>query len=254
MTDVLLAAVALVSILTLAVAVRTMRSSGRSEMLGEDRYELLREQWNRLEFLREERQMLIEELERQSRERQQLTELLGKTPPQLVEALNKERREHLAAQKRIEDLQQERHRLEQGLHQLEERSERDRQEHLESQRRAEQLERQLKEQSDAGQEVERLGQERRRISEELKKEREERLEAQRRVEQLEQEQARLQREFRRLEAELDSHRRTPTPDRAKESGGSRPWWRRPVPVVGLIVGALLVWLTSLVVGLYLMSP
>jgi len=45
-------------------------------------------------------------------------EFLGKTPPQLVEALKKERGEHLKARERIEDLKQERLRLEQELHQL----------------------------------------------------------------------------------------------------------------------------------------
>jgi hypothetical protein len=125
MTEVLLLVVILVSILvvsilTLAVAIRTLLSSRRSEMVGEDRYELLRDQWNRLEILREERRMLLDELERQSQERQHLTEFLGKTPPQLVEDLKNERREHLEAQERIEDLKQERLRLEQELHQFKE--------------------------------------------------------------------------------------------------------------------------------------
>jgi len=223
-------------------------------MLGEDRYELLREQWNRLEFLREERQTLIAELERQSRERQQLTELLGKTPPQLVEDLQKERREHQAARKQIEDLKQERLRLEQELHHLEEQLKRDRQEHLGSQRRAEQLERQQKKQAEIQQEVDRLTQEHQRLTEELKKEREEHSAAQRRADQQEKERTRLEREVRRLRATLDSHGRAPARDQAKESGLGRPWRRRPVLVVGLIFGGLLLWLTSLMVGLYLVCP
>ena len=109
---VLMVGILLVSVLTFAVAIRSLRSSRRSEALGEDRYELLRDQHERLEFLREERQMLIEELERHSRERDQLMELLGKTPAQLVEDLKRERGEHLEAQERIEDLKQERLRLE----------------------------------------------------------------------------------------------------------------------------------------------
>jgi hypothetical protein len=44
------------------------RVRGRSEGLGEDRYELLRGQYNRLELLHELRQTLIEELEWRSRE------------------------------------------------------------------------------------------------------------------------------------------------------------------------------------------
>jgi hypothetical protein len=43
-----------------------------SEELGESRYVLLRDQNDRLEMLREERRMLVEELERESRERRQL--------------------------------------------------------------------------------------------------------------------------------------------------------------------------------------
>ena len=259
MTDVLplvviLVSIFLVGLLTLAVAIRTMRSSGRSEMLGEDRYELLRDQWNRLEVLREERQMLIEELERESRERQQLTEMLGKTPPQLVEDLKEVRREHLEAQERIENLKQERLRLEQGLHQLEEQLERDRQARLESQRRAEQLERQQKELSGIRQEMERLNGERQRLTEELNKEREEHSATQRRAEQQEEERARLEKEFRRLRAALDSHERAPVRDQGKESELGRPWWRRPVLVLGLLFGALLLWFTSLTVGLYLVSP
>ena len=250
---VILVSILLVSILTLAVAIRSLQSSRTSERLGEDRYELLRDQWARLEFLREERKMLMDELERQSRERQQLTEFLGKTPPQLVEDLKRERTEHLEAQERIEDLEQERLRLEQELHRLKEQLERERQGHLESQRRAEQLERQQKEQSGTRQELERLGQERQRLTEDLKKEREERSGAQRRIKQQEQERAHLQREFQRLRAELDSRRRAPTTDRVKESESSRPWWRKPALVVGLLVGALLLWLTSLVVGLSLIS-
>ena len=120
MTDVLLPVVLLLSILTLTVAIRNLLSSRRSEALGEDRYKLLRDQHERLEFLREERQMLIKDLERQSQERQRLVELLGKTPPQLVEDLKKEREERLEAQERIEDLKQERLRLERELHQLKE--------------------------------------------------------------------------------------------------------------------------------------
>ena len=251
---VLMVGILLASILTLGVAIRSLRSSRRSEALGEDRYELLRDQHERLEFLREERQMLIEELERHTRERDQLMELLGKPPPQLVEDLKRERGEHLEAQERLENLKQERLRLEQELHQLKEQLERERQGRLESQQRAEHLERQQKEQSGIRQEVERLGQEHQRLTEDLEREREERLGAQRRAEQQEQERARLEREFRSLKAKLDSQRRAPAPDQVKESEASHPWRRRPVLVVGLLFGALGAWLTSLVVALYLLSP
>jgi hypothetical protein len=52
MTNLLLPAVLLVTIVTLAVAIGALRSSRRSEDLGEDRYELLRDQQDRLEMLR----------------------------------------------------------------------------------------------------------------------------------------------------------------------------------------------------------
>jgi hypothetical protein len=58
-----------VGIATLVVAVGALRSARRSEELGENRFELLREQHERLELLREERRMLVEELERERRER-----------------------------------------------------------------------------------------------------------------------------------------------------------------------------------------
>jgi chromosome segregation ATPase len=251
---VILVSILLVSILTLAVAIRTLLSSRRSEIVGEDRYELLRDQWDRLEFVRQERRMLLEELERESRERQQLTEFLGKTPSQLVEDLKKEREEHLEANRQIEDLKQEGLRLEQELHQLKEQLDREREGHIELQRRAEQLEQQQKEQSGIQQEMERLGQERQRLTEDLEREREKHLGAQQRAEQQEQERARLENELRSLRAELDSHSRAPTRDRVKASEPSHPWWRRPVLVVGLLLGALLMWLTSLAVALYLVSP
>ena len=56
-------------IATLVVAVGAQRSALRAEKLGEDRIELLRDQQERLELLREERLVLTEELERERRER-----------------------------------------------------------------------------------------------------------------------------------------------------------------------------------------
>jgi chromosome segregation ATPase len=251
---VLLGSILLVIILTLAGTILSLRSSRRSEALGEDRYELLRDQWDRLEFLREERRMLIEDLERQSRERQQLMEFLGKTPSQLVEDLKKERREHLEAQERIEHLKQEGLRLEQELHQAKEHLDQERRAHLEAQQRAERLERHEKEQSGIQQELEQLGEERQRLTEDLKREREERLRAERLADNQEQERVRLEEESRSLRAELDSQKQAPTPDPVEASEASHPWWRRPVLVIGLVLGALILWLTSLGVGLYLLSP
>jgi hypothetical protein len=53
----------------LLAAVGALRGSRRAEELGEDRYELLRDQHERLELLREERKTLLDELERERRER-----------------------------------------------------------------------------------------------------------------------------------------------------------------------------------------
>ena len=52
MISALLGVVVLVGVATLAVAVGAWRSSRRSEGLGENRYELLRDQQERLELLR----------------------------------------------------------------------------------------------------------------------------------------------------------------------------------------------------------
>jgi chromosome segregation ATPase len=244
----------LVSILTLAGTILSLRSSRRSEALGEDRYELLRDQWDYLEFLREERRMLIEDLERQSRERQQLMEFLGKTPSQLVEDLKKERGERLEAQERTEHLKQEGLRLEQELHQAKEHLDQERRAHLEAQQRAKRLERHEKEQSGIQQELERLGEERQRLTDDLEREREKRLRAERLADNQEQERARLEGESRSLRAELASQKRAPTRAPVKESEASHPWWRRPVLVIGLVLGAIILWLTSLGIGLYLLSP
>ena len=76
MTNALLGGILLIGVATLIVAIRTLRSSQRSEGLDQDRYELLRDQRERLQLLCEERRMLVEELGRESRERQQLIETL----------------------------------------------------------------------------------------------------------------------------------------------------------------------------------
>jgi hypothetical protein len=72
MIGMLLVSVLLVGIVTLVAILVTLRSSRRAEELGEDRYELLRDQQEWLELLREERKMLTEKLEQESKERRQL--------------------------------------------------------------------------------------------------------------------------------------------------------------------------------------
>ncbi len=99
-----------------------------------------------------------------------------------------------------------------------------------------------------------MGQEHQRLAEDLEREREERLEAQRQAEGQEQERERLKQELRRSRAELGSQRRSSARDRAERSEGHRPWWRKQVLVVGILLGALAAWLTSLLVALNLLTP
>jgi chromosome segregation ATPase len=203
MIVVLLPAVLVVGVVTLAVAVRNLLITRRSEELGEGRYELLRDQHDRLELLREERRMLVDELKRESQERQQFAALLGKASPQLVEDLKQVREGSVENARRSEE--RERERLQQERLQLEE--------------------------------------ELRRLDGELEQERQKRSEVQRQAEQLEQERL-------RLEHELDRSKDEPGGGRSEV----RQWWRRPVLVIGLLVGALAAWFTSLVMALNLLSP
>src|SRR5215203_5642496 len=106
MLDLLLPGVFFVSIVTLAIAIGTLRSSRRSEGLGEDRYELLRDQHDRLEMLREERRMLTEQLARESRERRQLTEYLEETDPRLIENLKRMRQARVENEREAERLEE----------------------------------------------------------------------------------------------------------------------------------------------------
>jgi len=87
------------------------------------------------------------------------------------------------------------------------------------------------------------GKGRQQLAEELEREREERLEAQRRAEQLEEEGIRLEWELGRSKEEPGGRR-----------SEARPWWRRSVLVVGLLLDALAAWFTSLAVALSLLSP
>src|SRR5215210_6329817 len=117
MMNLLLPTVLLVSIITLAVAIGALRSSRRSEGLGEDRYELLRDQHDRLEMLREERHMLVEELDRESQERRQLTEYLADTDPRLAENLKRRQQVRAENEHRTRRLEEQLRRLEEELEQ-----------------------------------------------------------------------------------------------------------------------------------------
>jgi pyruvate/2-oxoglutarate dehydrogenase complex dihydrolipoamide acyltransferase (E2) component len=59
------------STVTLLIAWRVLQSAHSSERAGEERLEILREQQQRLEFMREERRLALEELERQHMREQQ---------------------------------------------------------------------------------------------------------------------------------------------------------------------------------------
>jgi hypothetical protein len=253
MTGVLLLAVLLVGITTLAVAMGALWSSRRSEDLGEKRYELLRDQQDRLTFLHEERRMLIEELERESQERQRLLESLKEGGPPLVEELKQAQQRGIESEHRDEQ-EQERLRLQKELQRSEDELEQERRIRLEVQRRVEQLEQEGDERSMIQQQAEQTAHNLQQLRRDLESEREERLEAQRRAEQLEEERLRLKQELNRANGELDSLGRPPAPDRAGEPEGYRAWWRKPSLVVGLLLGVMAAWFTSLVVALNLLNP
>ena len=145
-------ALGILGVATLSVAVGALRSARRGEQLGEDRLELLRDQHERLELLREERRTLTEELEL-------------------------ERRERLEAQRRVERLTREHPHLEleRELQRVTEELELEREgrvhNHQERQRLAKELEHvglaRSEDQRAARREAERLEQEVRRLTEEL---------------------------------------------------------------------------------------
>ncbi len=58
----------IVSVTILSVVLAVLRTTRRTEWAGEERLEILREQQQRLAFMREERQLLLEELQRQRSE------------------------------------------------------------------------------------------------------------------------------------------------------------------------------------------
>jgi len=237
MLEGLIVGVLLVGIATLAVAVGALRSSRRSEEVGEDRRELLRDQHERVQLLREERQMLVEELRHESQERQRF---LGDNRPHMVEDLEQERQAREESARRAEQQEQERQRLEEEYRLLEEELEKERQAREESARRAEQQE--GDEQSRIEQQAERVAQDLQQLRGDREREREERLEAQRLAEQLGQERRRLERELSRSKGGSSSQR-----------PAASPWWRKPIPVAVVLLGSLTVWLTSLIVALNLLN-
>lgn len=229
MIDVLLFVLLSVGAGSFVLAAIALRSLRRSEHLGEHRYNLLQDQHDRLELLHEERRTLMEELDRESQERRRLMELLEGSPP--AEDPEQERRRRTENARRAEQQEQERARLEQELESLQEALEREREAHLAIQQRVERLEREQEEHSGSRQEVERLRLEYKRLTEALSREREE-----------------------GSEEAQDSLGRLPDRQRAEEMQVNRFWWRRPTLVAGLVLGFLVMWFTSLVVALNLLSP
>jgi hypothetical protein len=72
-----------IGVANLVAASGALRSVRRAEELGEGHFELLRDQHERLELLREKRRMLLDELERKRRERleaqERVKQLCGST-------------------------------------------------------------------------------------------------------------------------------------------------------------------------------
>jgi fused signal recognition particle receptor len=223
----------IVCIGALVVGLRTLQSSRRSEGLGEDRNQLLRDQYERLELLREERQALIEELQGETRERRQLMKYLEGGRTQLVDDLEAERQGRIESARSVEQNDQERGRLEQQIHQLQEELEQESRTHLEAQQRAERLE-----------------QEHQLLTAELEKERSE---GQQRDAQREEERELLLQELRHVQEQLESQKRAPSRNRSQKRETVRPWWHRGILVAGLLVGVLAAWLTSVMVALNMLS-
>lgn len=225
MTDALLLVIVTIATANLIAAILSLRTSQRSEGLGENRLEMLRDQQERLELLREERQTLIEALEGGSQERRKSSGYVEGGRPQLVEDPKNERESQLLAKQSAERQEQEQSRLQRELVRLQESLERERLEHSENQQAAESLE----------------------------EERAERVKSQRRAEQQEQERARLENELRRSQVELDRLKRAGVQEEGDILNESRPWWRRPLLAVGLLLGVLIAWFTSLLVALNLLA-
>jgi chromosome segregation ATPase len=212
-----------------------LQSSRRSVNLGEDRNELLRDQYERLELLREERQVLLKKLEGESRERHQLMEHLGgRAQPKDDRELEQARAENARI---AEESEQERLRLEQQLDQLQQELEREQRTHMEAQ-----------------QQTERLESEHQQLTVDLQNERQERSEAQQRSEQHERELALLEQQLQHMKEEADVQRGGSSPNRSQMRGEPRPLWRRITLFGGLLLVVLAAWLTSLMVALSILTP
>jgi hypothetical protein len=59
--------------------------------------------------------------------------------------------------------------------------------------------------------------------------------------------------LRASQAELDLKNQASDRNSPDKSVANRPWWRRPLLMVGLILGVLIAWFTSLVVALNMLA-
>lgn len=263
MTDLVLSGVLLLSVATFAVVILVLRTSQRSAHIGERRYDLLLNQRDMIEMLREERQMLSgEELQRRSQEQQRQTGRLEETHSGPSE--DPERKGTLdngSAQRSERQVWGEKY-TEREYQELREGWERERRANLEAQQRIAQLERDEEELLRIQQDKEQLAQKRQQLMRDLEREREERQKIQQQAERSQQERVRLQEEYQLLREELDGLRRSPIEHRAEQPKAYRPrWsslvqlpWSSPVELTVVLLGILALWFTSLVVALSLLQP
>jgi hypothetical protein len=252
MTDLILSGVLLLGVATFVVAVRVLRSSQRSEHLGESRYELLLNQRDMIEMLREERQMLSEELQRRSHEQQRQKERFHGTHSGSSEDPERKRTLDNGSAQWSERQEWGQRHTEREYQKLREERESERRAILEAQQRIEQLEKDEEERLRIQQEKEQLAQKRQQLTRDLERERAERQKIQQQAERLQQERVRLQKEYQLLRKELDSLSRSLTEPSAEQLKAYRPRWSRPVQLTAVLFGILALWFTSLVVALNLL--
>lgn len=254
MTDLILSGVLLLSIATFAVVILVLRTSQRSAHTGERRYDLLLNQRDVIEMLREERQMLSGELQRRSHEQQGQTGRLEETHSEPSEDPEQKGTLDNGSAQRSERQAWGQKYTEREYLELREGWEREHQANLEAQQRIEQLERDEEERLRLQQDKEQLAQKHQQVMGDLEREREERQKIQQQAERSQQERLRLQQEYQLLREELDRLRRSPTKLSAQQLEAYRPRWSGPVQLTLVLLGILALWFTSLVVALNLLQP
>ncbi len=245
--------VLLFEVATFTVAIRALRASQRSVRLGESRYELLLNQSDALETLREERQMLWEELQRRSQEQQRHSERPEETRSVSSVGPQREQTPDNGSAQRPERQEWGQKYTEREYRALREELERERRASLEAQRRIAQLERSEEEQSKVQQDRERLAQKQQQLMRDLEWEREQRQKIEQQAVRRDEEQARLQEEYQLLTSELDALRQAHIEYGAERPKAYRPRWSRPLRLIVVLFGILAIWFTSLMVGLSMLQ-